>query len=238
MLVVLLTLVAHDLFLKSEYSSGKYKDPYQTYSTLNWKDFDIVDLDGSTAANVQFVQGPFSVRIENNALDYVFIRQQGNHLKIEAVFPGNYRFNPNPYILVISCPRLSNIFVNATYRANGHEVTDTIVREDWHKRQVLIDGFQQDTLSVVQDYGSTVVLANNHIRSFRASAGKSKGAGSKLILQQSNIFEEADLDIDQKSKLELENALIHSLSYHLADSAQLIVNGNAQSLLHNSKTHQ
>jgi len=238
LLVTLLSLVEYDLRLKTAYESGNYKIPFSDYIALPWKDFDIVDLNASTAANVKFVQGPFSVRIDERALDYVVIHQQANRLQIDARFKGSYLFNRNPYILIVSCPRLSALYTDATYRANDHQVTDTIVREDWNMRQVLIDGFRQDSLSVIQDYGSTVVLSNNIIRSFHASIGESKGAGPKLMLQSSNQFQDADLIIGQKSKFQLENALIPNLSYQLADSAQLILNGNAQGLFYHSKIHQ
>jgi predicted nucleic acid-binding protein len=100
-------------------------------------------------------------------------------------------------------------------------------------RKVLIDGFKQDSLSVEQDYGSTVILSNNIIRSVHAVIGKSEGSSSRIILQQTNQFDNVSLDIGHRSKLELENCMISHLAYHLSDSAKLIVKGNAQALLNN-----
>ncbi len=73
----LLSLVVYDLMLKAEYKSGDYTDPYKNFVTLNFKDFDVLDLHSSTAANVKLVQGPFSVRIDENAKGYVQVRQEG-----------------------------------------------------------------------------------------------------------------------------------------------------------------
>jgi len=67
-LVILFSLVVYDLLLKAAYMSGDYKIPYKNYVSLPWKDFDIVEVNSSTAANVQFVQGPFSVKIDDRAL--------------------------------------------------------------------------------------------------------------------------------------------------------------------------
>ena len=238
LVLTLVLLTWYDLRLKAEYLSGAYKNPYSNYVTLNYTGFDIVELPSSTAANVKFVQGPYSVRVDNNALDYVVFQQQGHRLMINAVFERNYRWNPNPYVIVISCPTLTKLITDASYRADNRMVTDTIVREDWNMRRVLIEGFRQDSLSIEQNYGSTVELAGNSIRSLRAIIGKNAGSGSKIILQSGNEFRDATLDIGHYSKFILGNASIQNLSYHLADSAELIVTGNAQHLLNKTKLYQ
>jgi hypothetical protein len=238
---IVLTLVMltwYDLRLKAEYLSGAYKILYSDYTKLNYTGFDIVELNSSTAANVKFVQGPFSVRVDNNAMDYVVFKQQGNRLMIDAVFERNYRWNPNPYVIVISCPTLKKLTTGATYQADSHMVTDTIVREEWNMRQVLIEGFRQDSLSIEQDYGSTVVLAADTIRSLKAVTGKSNGSGSKIILQPDNEFRDAALNIGHRSTFILQNAHIQNLTYHLADSAELTVTGNAQHILNQTKPYQ
>jgi hypothetical protein len=238
LLLVFISLIGYDYVLKTEYTSGKYNDPYYGFVTLKYSGFDIVDIASSTASNVKFVQGPYSVRIDTNAMDYTRIKQQGKHLEINAEFKGEYLYNPNPYILVISCPRLNEVNINATYRSDNKRVTDTIVRDDWRMRQVLIDGFKQDSLQITQDYGSTIVLANNVLGSVNAVVGKSSGSGSKIIILEKNQFRDAKFDILNKSKLLLNDASIQRLNFHLADSAKLVLSGNAQHLLNNLKSNQ
>jgi len=233
--LTLLVLITYDFLIQGVYDSGTYKIPYREYTTLSYKDFDRVDLTSSTAVNAKFVQGPFSVRIDNNALEYARVRQDGNHLQVDASFEGNYLGNPNPYTLIISCPKLAALNANATYQSNNRQVTDTIVRADWKMRQVLIDGFKQDSLHIEQDYGSTVVLANNDIRSVDAVIGKSKGSGSNIITRAGNRFRDFSLAAGNLSNFILENADIHNLTYQLADSAKLVLNGNARHLINNSK---
>jgi hypothetical protein len=229
-------LVVYDLRLKAAFLSGAYKIPYSDFTTLSNTGFDIVDLNASTKANVKFVQGPFSVRVENNALDFVALKQQGNRLEIDAAFERNQRWDPNPYVILISCPVLKELTTNATWRAYNRVSTDSIVRDDWQMRRVLIDGFRQDSLSILQDYGSTVVLANDTIRWVKAVIGRSDRSGSKIIINGGNEFQDALLDIGHYSQFILEDAHIHSLSYRLADSAELIVTGRAHHLL-NQTTH-
>lgn len=230
-LLLLLSLFGYDCMLKAAYQSGDYKDPYSDFKSLDYKNFDAVDIVSSTAASVKFVQGPFSIKIDRVALDYVKFKQENRRLQIEANFEDHYMGNPNPYIIVISCPKLTEISTNASYIANKKLVIDTIVKDDWNMRQVLIDGFKQDSLSISQDYGSTVVLANNTIGAVNAVVGKSPGSGSKFIVLKTNQFQKTNFDIRTKSRLLLNDATIHTLNYHLADSARLVITGAAQSLI-------
>jgi hypothetical protein len=236
--LTLLSLLVYDLLLRTEYRSGNYADPYRNFVTLKFKDFDMLDLPSSTAANVKIVQGPFSIRMDKYAADFVQVNQKGKRLQIKAGFEGNYQGTSSQFILLISCPKISEVKTNASYRANNVAVTDTIVREDWNMRQVLIDGFSQDSLHISQDYGSTVVLANNHIRAVSATVGISSRSGSNLIIQNSNEFGSAAFDIQNNSKLFLDNARIQNLSYELGDNAKLIINGKAKNLLNNIKPGQ
>jgi hypothetical protein len=236
--LTLLSLVAYDILLKAAYKSGSYADPYKNFVTLNFRDFDVLDLPSSTAANVKIVQGPFSIRMDGNTKDYVQVSQEGKHLRIHAAFEGNYQMNPYPYIFLISCPGLSEVNTNAGYRANSIEVTDTIVREDWNMRQVLIEGFNQDSLHITQDYGSTIVLAKNHIRVVNAMIGLSPRSGSNLIIQDSNVFDRAILNIKNNSKLFLDDARIQNLDWQLDDNAKLIITGKAKNLLNTIKPGQ
>jgi hypothetical protein len=236
--LTLLSLVVYDILLKAAYKSGDYVDPYKNFVTLNFKDFDVLDLPSSTAANVKLFQGPFSIRMDGNTKDYVQVSQEGKHLRIHAAFEGNYQMNPYPYIFLISCPKLSEVNTNAGYKANNMGVTDTIVRDDWNMRQVLIEGFSQDSLHITQDYGSTIVLSKNHIRAIHATIGLSPRSGSNLIIQNSNVFDNATFDIKNNSKLFLDDARIQNLDYQLGDKAKLIVTGKAKNLLNNIKPGQ
>ncbi|HEY2582862.1 MAG TPA: hypothetical protein VGI43_13700 [Mucilaginibacter sp.] len=226
-LLILLSLFGYDYLLKTAYLTGSYKDPYGDFESLKFKDFDTVDVISSTVANVKFIQGPFSVKIDRVARDYIKIKQQGKRLQIDVNFASSFFGNPNPYVLLISCPNLNEVNTSAIYQIGTRRVTDTVAREDWHMRQVLIDGFHQDSLNITQDFGSTIVFNNNSIGSVNALVGKSPGSGSEIIVQKTNRFQKTNFDIHNKSKLLLNDAAIQSLNYHLADSAKLIMTGAA-----------
>jgi hypothetical protein len=229
LLFTFITLFIYDKMLKNEYSSGRYKDPYRNYVTLDFKNFDTVDLKSSTIANAKLVQGPFSVRIDKNAEEYVNLTKKGNRLIVSASFKRSALNNLNPYIVIIACPKLSELNTGATYTLPGTAVTDTIV--GWQMREVLIDGFHQDSMRVNQNYGSTVLVRNSHISFLSGSIGEKKGSGSIIKIFQTSQIECAKLDIQNQSQLELNNIQIGKFDYHLADSAKLILTGAAGSLL-------
>ena len=225
LLLTVITLFIYDEMLKTEYVSGRFRDPYRGYVSLNFKDFDAVTINSSTVANAKIVQGPFSVRIDKNAEEFVNITQKGSRLTVSADFKSSRLYNPNPYVVIISCPQLKQLSANATYTLHNSAVTDTIV--GWQMREVLVEGFKQDSLFINQDYGSTVLIGNSHITYLSGVVGKATGSGSIIKIFKTNQLESVKLDIQNRSQLELNNAQIHKLDYHLADSAKLILNGEA-----------
>jgi hypothetical protein len=239
-LLLVIALFAYDNLLKTEYLSGNYKDIYRDFKTLNFKDFDAVDLPSSTASNVKFIQGPFSVKIDPNALNYTRIKQTGNRLQVQSNFEGSYIYDPFDYVLIISCPKLTEVTTSAVYRKyrGAQTYTDTTVKDDWHMRQVLIDGFNEDSIFVKQNYGSTVVLSNNHIRALKAVIGTSDSSGPKIIIRRDNQIKQANITILNRASCMLDGKSIQNLKYQLADSAKLIFTGSAQNLINNSKPQQ
>jgi hypothetical protein len=237
-LLLVISLFAFDYMTRLEYFSGRYKNPYKDFATLKLKDFDAVDVNSTSAANVKFIQGPFRVMVDTNALNFVRITQQGDRLQINVAFEHSYVYNPHPYLVVISCPRLSEVSVNAIFTAGNKKIVDTVYREDWSMRQNLIEGFKEDSLSIRQTYGGSIVFSGNHIKFLNAVAGSDVGSGSRIIILKNNTFQNATLDILNRSKLLLDGESIQNLKYHLADSARMTITGASQNILKNSKSYQ
>jgi hypothetical protein len=234
LLLILVSQLGYDNLLKAEFISGRYKNPYKDFVKLNFKDFDTVDLQSSTAANVRFVQGPFKVIADAAALSNIKISQKGKKLVIKAVYEKEYLWNANPYLIVISCPKLSAVHAGATYTVSKDiTVTDTVNYNSWNMRRVLVDGFKQDSLTITQDYGSTIELANNQLVNVNATVGKSAGSGSKITLLKGNRLKNANFEILNHSELLLNNSGIKNIRYHLADSARLTIGAQSQNLFKN-----
>ena len=238
LLVVVIALAVYNTMIHREYKTGVFRIPHRNFTDLNFKNFDTINVNSSTAVNVQFEQGPFRVRLAPGADEYARISQENHTLNIHAVFKYGYQNNPNTYLLIISCPKIARLSANGWYGTSGKIYIDTIVKDEWNMRKVWIEGFKQDSLHIDQDYASTVVLSNNTIGSVKAEVGRSTGSGSKIIVLKNNRFQHMDLDIRNKSRLLLDGAAISDLNYKLADSAKLVFSGSAQNLIGHSKSNQ
>jgi hypothetical protein len=222
--------------IQTEYRTGAYKNPFRYYTDLKFRDFDTINVNSASAANVRFEQGPFRIRLCPGADEFTKVSQHKKTLNIDAVFKHSYQNNPNSYILIISCPKIAELRTSARYGTNGGVFIDTVVKDEWNMRKVLINGFKQDRMIIRQDYGSRVYLANNGIGVLDAAIGLSNGSGSQLNILNSNQLDNTNLDIGNKSTLFIGSAPKNKFNYRLADSAKLILSGAAQNLLDNSKS--
>ncbi|MDO3626710.1 hypothetical protein [Mucilaginibacter sp. BT774] len=232
--ILIISLIAYDLSLRAEYRKGDYTNPYRDYISLNYHDFNEIELNASTAVNIIIVQGPYKVLANPGAEDFLRVNKQGKRLVINAAFPDHYRNIAANYVLYISCSKLSLLKTDARYTTNGAPVTDTVARDiRWYP--TLIKGFSLDSLKIQADHASNIVLENNRINILNGVTGQSSGSGSALTIGGNNKFAKSNLDICNKSQLVIKGGTSADLNYHLADSATLVVNGAAVKHLLNLK---
>jgi hypothetical protein len=224
-LVLLASLTAYNMALRTEYHLGSYKDPLRGYVNLGLTNFSEVAVTASSVVGVKVVPGTFSVRMSPRAQKYVQVRQQGRRLVITAAFPDGRRqyFGQAPAV-VISCPRLGTLTTDAVYEGESQPV---IGKNFWNSEQILVQGFRQDSLAVRADQGSRVELAGNHLGYLGATAGASLGSHAQLQLNPDNRIAAADLTVGHQSELILNNVAIPALKYHVADSAKVTLGGAA-----------
>lgn len=225
---LVLCILGYDYLLKKEFNTGRYKDVYSYYIPLKFKNFNTLDINASQIANVKLVQGPFSVKMDPDARGYATIKQTGERLQIDVTFDGSQYYNHAAYLLLISCPVIKSVNASAFVTDKNQKKIDTVANEGWNGRNVLIEGFKQDSLTITQNYGSQILLANNTIGSLNATVGQSPLSGSILTVLEDNRFENANLQIMNRSKLILKQARIKNLHYSLADSTHLVLNGAAK----------
>lgn len=219
-------LAFFDLSLKAEYQKGDYTDPYRDFVKLDYKDFNAVELESSTAINIMLVQGPFKVMATPQVTDYLDIRQEKNRLIIGAKFRDHFQGMSPDYVVYVSCPALSSLKADASYFADNIKRTDTIVR-DLNWRPTMITGFTADSLNITEDNAANVILQNNTIKHLSAIIGQSDQSGSALTLGLNNQFINTNINVLNRSRLWIKGTNINNINYHLADSASLIVNGAA-----------
>ena len=229
--LVLGALIYYDLMVREVFITGNYKDPYGTFITPDFENFDEIDLSAATAANIIVQQGPFSVKVDPTAYGFVKVSQTSHTLHIDAAFSDHFYSPLSNYVLVITCPHLLKFSSDSKYTAGGKSVTDTLGSEDFKWRPTIIEGFDGDSLLINETHASSVILKNNHIRSLKTVMGIGDKSRSNMIILNDNRIGSADLDIQNKSQLRLECMHLQNLTYRLADSARLIVNGATQNLI-------
>jgi hypothetical protein len=230
-ILILAAMFFYDLKLKAAYLSGDYKNPFRDFVAMNFKNFNSIKLNASTASNIVVKQGPFSVKIEPNGNNYVKVAQTGSTLNIDVAFSGNYQNPRYDYVMVITCPNLVNFDADAKYMAGDLPVTDTLAGADFKWRPSIIRGFTMDSLSITAKHASNIILTQNNIKSLKAVIGINDGSASDMTIGISNRFEKADLTVLNKSRLQILEASIPNLKYEMADSAKLILTGVAKKLI-------
>ena len=225
-LVLLASLTAYNMALRSEYRKGTYKDPLREYTTLAFKSFTEVAVPAAGVVSVRIVPGPFSVRLSPQAARFVHLSQQGGRLSVTAAFPEQVENLGRGAAVVISCPRLARLSTDATYQVQGQAHRNN--RPVWLGNcQVLVQGFAQDSLTLHAEADSGIELSDNHLGYLRAVAGTSPGSHPTLQLNSGNRIEAASLTLENQSVLLLNDVVIPQLRYQFADSARAMLTGAA-----------
>jgi hypothetical protein len=228
LLVLLASLTAYNMALRTEYRKGTYKDPLRDYTVVNFQDFTEVTVPAANVVGVKIVSGPFKVLINPQASKYVQVRQQGSQLSITAAFPEGQEFMGRSEAVVISCPRLAVLTADAIYQMKGQPHIDKN-QEYPTSKGITVQGFTQDSLSLHQDKASRIELVGNRLGSLRATAGATPGSHATLQINPDNRIGAASLAIQHKSELIMSNITIAQLRYQFADSAKATLTGAALS---------
>ncbi|WP_121809945.1 hypothetical protein [Mucilaginibacter kameinonensis] len=233
-LLLIISIGIYDLQLKAEYLKGEYKNPYNGFSNLNFRNFKVVKLGSSTAINIMLVKGPFKVLAEPQAVvEFMKIEQRHDSLFISAAFKDNFHNVQAPNVLYISLPQLDAFYADAKYKAGNTQITDTTAAQDFNWRATTISGFSGDKLNIYQDHASTILLKNNKFNTLNAIIGTSDQSASNLSIETGNQFGKTNLDIRNKSRLWIKDDSLSNINYKLADSAKLILNGNTRQIRNN-----
>ncbi|RZK20859.1 MAG: hypothetical protein EOO56_12160 [Hymenobacter sp.] len=223
-LVLLASLTAYNMALRAEYRRGDYKNPLRGYVAQPFRDFTEVVVPASNALSVKIVPGPFSVRLNPGAAEYVHLRQQGGRLLITAAFPKWRRDFGSAETVLISCPRLAALTTDAVYESQGKQLTS---KHFMDSEKVLVQGFTQNSLMLRQNHGSHIELAGNQLGYLRATAGPAPGSHGLLQLNADNRIAAAYLTLGHQSELTLTNLRIPQLRHQVADSAKVTLTGAA-----------
>jgi hypothetical protein len=226
LLVLLASLTAYNMALRTEYHQGTYKDPLRNFTALNFKGFTEIAVPAASTISVKIVAGPYAVHLSPEAAEYVHLRQEGSQLLVSVAFPSHHEYLNNRPLLVISCPRLTSLRTDAVYQQAGQPQVD---KEYAGGHKVQVQGFRQDSLSVHADHASRVELTGNKLGLLRAEAAASPGSHTALQIGADNHIAAASFRISHQGELVLDNTAITQLHHQFGDSAKVTLTGAALS---------
>jgi hypothetical protein len=215
-------IVIYDLELDAAYRKGDYTKPFYDYVKMNFKGFDRIDLNSSAAIPVLVVPGDFKVLASPDVRDYLVISQDGTRLVINARFRDHFRTSFRESVVYISCPVLRAFRADSRYSIGYEVITDSAAAAPWYRAST-ISGFNLDILDIGSQNDAKLVLKNDTIRKLTAAMAR----GADLTLGEGNQFGGGDLEIMNGARLFVNTPGAQRLRFHLADSAELDINGAA-----------
>lgn len=221
-LLLLGSLTAYNMGLRTEYVHGTYRNPFRNYTALALNNFDEVAVPAASAIRVKIVAGPGQVWLNKDAAKYVHVAQQGRRLTLTLAFPKEPEFLGMGEAVIIHCPQLRMLTTDGVYTVAGKTKTDQASL----RNAVVVQGFRQDSLAVRQDRGTQIRLVGNTLAWLRASAGARPGSKPALSIGADNRIQAADLTIDHQGHLDLATA-IPRVRYQFSDSATIVLTGAA-----------
>ena len=216
------SLTAYNMALRHEFRQGTYKDPLHNYTALAFRNFEAVSVPSASGLKVKIVAGPFAVRMNNEAADFVHVAQRGRQLLITLDYPQEPQYLGRQEAVVISCPRLAALITNGTYTVAGKPLVDGLQTGG----TVVVQGFRQDSLTLRQNQSNQIRLEGNTLGWLRAVAGTRPGSGPELEIGPDNRIQVADLTIGHQGRLALSTAIAH-LRQQFSDSATVTFSGAA-----------
>lgn len=234
MLLLFGTTAAMDFAYKRVYKLGDYKDPYASYDTKHFKNFDTIEIVAANLIQSTIKQSDkFDVKIHKWA-EGAEITQKGSRLIItfdanQVGYSGSYKD-----ALLIECPVLKEIRTDARFTVNG--ITMVARKKDvlrYEGGRIYLEGFKQDSLSIVMNNFSQIHLNNNQLKFLNANIGSQDSSMSTISINRSNQVASANLDLQQHSVVTLRDIFIPDFKYKLSDSAEVNLSGISLRLLQN-----
>ncbi|WP_210520565.1 hypothetical protein [Hymenobacter terricola] len=226
-LLLLGSLTAYNAALHTEYQLGTFKDPLRNYTALPLTNFNAVDVPAAGQMNVKVEAGPFAVYVSKDAAKYVHVTQRGHRLTVALSYPEKETWLGRDEAVIIRCPRLSLLTAGTTYTVAGQR--KTVPRSKFYQTPggVVVKGFAQDSLRLVQNQTAQVELAGNRLGRLRAEVGGTPGSTAELDLNDDNRIDASDLHVEQSAKLVAKNLPLPALRWHFGDSARVELSGAA-----------
>jgi hypothetical protein len=227
LILFVISVTIYNYALKAEYLLGNYKKPYRDYKSINIKDFNEIEVNSVDLMLVTIEQGDFAIHQQKDG-DSVKFSRLGNKLVMninldEKPDPKNH-FRRWKNRIIISCPKLVSLTESAGQILIKGKLPKDISysynvdsSDDWG---ITLRKFNMDSLSVNMWAGSLDFVQNNikHL-------GLKAKSTSIVNINKGNKIEQANLQMNDFSELKLGKLIIPQLTYYVADSAKISLNG-------------
>lgn len=225
-LLLLGTLTAFNAALRTEYRLGEFRKPLYGYQKLPLPGgFNALDLPAAGLMDIRVEAGPCGVFVRKEDAGYVRVTQRGQRLSVALNLPRNHDFSGRE--VLIRCPRL-NALTASSSSSTAENQPNTVPKLAYrNNRQVLVSGFNQDTMRLVLNHTAHLVLARNRLAHLQATVGNTPGSTAQLDLLPSNQLAISELRIKENGKLVARNVRLPTRRWHFGDSARLELTGAA-----------
>ncbi|MDX5419822.1 MAG: DUF2807 domain-containing protein [Hymenobacteraceae bacterium] len=235
LLVLLFSMGAYNMALKSQYASGEYKNPLANFTLLDFTDFDEIDVKSANFISVKVETGDKpEVYLQNTENERIHVSQEGNRLIVEVTPESDGKLSiarTGPYHIIIRTPNVTLVRTDAAYIFDGKINTTPNQLQYANHSGLTVEGLSQDSLKLELDNGSNLVLRANEIGYLQASAGHSPNSEPKLQLLSGNKVKQADITILNRGHLVMQNVAIPQLNYTLSEDAKVELSGASLDLI-------
>jgi len=235
--ILIIAIGIYNQALKAEFTSGNYKSPYRGYKAVGINGFTQVEINGAKMIDVELKQGDFAVYNLKSSSDTVRFTKVGNRLIVNidllkkpeqtnadgSVTEDFSQYRENRVIIV--CPSLSVLQTSNAFMVNGKVLTnyDYDKYSPYSHHSIEVKNFKLDSLSLIQGGNSLVDLITNKIEVLKVNADHR----ASFKIEEDNTIGNADLQMNKKSELWLNNVSFPKLTYHLSDSANVTLYGKS-----------
>ena len=226
-LILACLLISYDFSLKAEYEKGTYKNPFKSYSSLPYMNFDKVTVKAANEMKVEIrYSRAFSVQVFDELKPAIDIKQNGGELVIQAKDGDRRNYLGYERGIVISMPGLSEVNASDFIRVIKQEKNSTRTERAYHEdNRVVVSGFDLDALTLNMISNSVIGLKDNRIGNLQALVDGTFHE-SQLQIDQSDKITNADITVNSRNSLMLTDPDIGRLNHRLSDSAVLVLQGS------------
>lgn len=217
-IVLFVSLIVYDLGLKASFKSGTYKSPYLGMQKIPVKKFDEVFLKTPILLNTKISYGDkYEFWVHDDLRDEIELSIVGGELSVNLI-PKNGRKYYNYYktAIIIRCPLLSQLTTRLSEQSR-------LYYYDVMSSNININGFNQKSMTLYGDNSGILSLYNNRIQHLKAVVGNGVTDPSSLSIFSTNVIDSANITVNAKSGLILNNPEIKNPNFKLSDSAQVIL---------------